>query len=194
MLKQLSDSSLPYTLRGPLLVDHLGVPRYWAAVWSTMSAAHLAESTHAKKLRYIESLYLHAANLYGESSLDTALGTLNDEALAQILESWFVAIRNRSESADGDEMRWRTGLAFVTTVVTWLSKSDFADDRNQRVALRLHRLSTLYRQLHVHKITAIDAIRSFLLLPTLPARDTPTSSTAPRAGDVLRDRSTTSAT
>lgn len=129
MLKLLSDSGLPRNLLGPLLVDHIGLPRYWAAVWSAMSAAQLAESTHIKKLRCIEALYRHADNLYGESSLDAALGTFDEEALANILESWFVAIRNQSDGMAGDEMRWRTGLTFVTTVLTWLSQTHSADDR-----------------------------------------------------------------
>ncbi|AVJ28145.1 site-specific integrase [Achromobacter spanius] len=160
MLKLLSDSGLPRNLLGPLLVDHIGLPRYWAAVWSAMSAAQLAESTHIKKLRCIEALYRHADNLYGESSLDAALGTFDEEALANILESWFVVIRNQSDGMAGDEKRWRTGLTFVTTVLTWLSQSHSADDRNRPITLRLHRLSTLYSQLHVRRVTATSSMRS----------------------------------
>jgi hypothetical protein len=79
-----------------MLLDGIGLPRYWAAVWSTMLSSELAASTHTKKLRYLENLYQHAAGLgVGPNALDDALGTLDDEALADILESWFVSIRNQ---------------------------------------------------------------------------------------------------
>ena len=77
MLLQLLNLSVPRNLRGPILVDEFGLPRYWAAVWSTVSAAQLADSTHLKKLRYIENLYQHADQLLGRSALDDALGELD---------------------------------------------------------------------------------------------------------------------
>jgi integrase len=159
MLVQLSDISVPYNLRGPVLVDQYGLPRYWAAVWSTVSAAHLADSTHLKKLRYIENLYQHADQLLGRSALDDALGMLNDDVLATILESWFVSIRNQPQTTDGDEKRWQTGLGFVSLVVTWVSKSQ-AGELMQCIEKRLQRLSMLYRQLHVNKAKPVEAIRS----------------------------------
>lgn len=160
MLKLLAGGWLPRNLLGPLLVDRSGLPRYWAAVWSAMSTAQLADSTHIKKLRAIEALYLHADNLYGISSLDAALGSFDEEAIANIVESWFVTIRNQSDGVPGDEMRWQTGLTFVTTILTWLAQSHIEDDQNRPIALRLHRLSTLYSQLHVRKVTTVESIRS----------------------------------
>ncbi|WP_175786659.1 site-specific integrase [Burkholderia anthina] len=160
MLKLQSGISVPPGLRGPILVDRYGLPRYWTAVWSTTSAAQLADSTHIKALRYIENLYQHADKLHGASSLDDALGTLDDEALAEILESWFVSIRNQSNGTTIDEKRWQTGLGFVTSIVTWVSKSQAADDRIRRIETRLHRLSTLYSQLHVRRVKAIESVRS----------------------------------
>jgi hypothetical protein len=38
--------------------DTIGMPRYWATIWSTLSTAQLADSTHIKKLRCIECLRL----------------------------------------------------------------------------------------------------------------------------------------
>lgn len=58
MLIQLSGTSVPQSLRGPVLVDRHGIARYWAAVWATMAAEQLADSTHVKKLRYIEPVRL----------------------------------------------------------------------------------------------------------------------------------------
>lgn len=161
MLTQLAGSSLPRNLHGPLLVDRRGLPRYWAAVWSAMSAAQLADSTHIKRLRCIEALYVHADNLYGASSLDVALGTVDEVALANIVESWFVAIRNQSNGVPDDEVRWRTGLNYVSTIITWLSGSHCADEHDRPpMTVRLHRLSTLYSQLHVRRVATFESIRS----------------------------------
>ncbi|KRB81050.1 site-specific integrase [Noviherbaspirillum sp. Root189] len=159
MVIQLFDNSVPRNLRGPALVDEYGLPRYWASVWSAMSAAHLADSTHLKKLRHIEHLYQHADLLLGWAALDDALGTLNDDVLATILESWFVSIRNQPRTTEGDEKRWQTGLGFVSSVLTWVSKSQ-AGHLIRSIEERLQPLSLLYRQLHVHKAKPIETIRS----------------------------------
>lgn len=159
MLIQLSDIPVPRNLRGPILVDEYGLPRYWAAVWSAATASQLADSTHLKKLRHIENLYQHADQLLGRSALDDALGTLNDDTLAIILESWFVSIRNQPQTTESDEKRWQTGLGFVSSVVTWVSKSQ-AGRLMRRIEERLQQLSMLYRQLHVNKAKPIEAVRS----------------------------------
>ena len=57
------------------------------------------------------------------------------------IESWFVSIRNQPNGTDSDERRWHTGLGFVTSVVTWVSRSQ-AGRRLQHIEERLHRLST----------------------------------------------------
>lgn len=159
MLLQLVNRSVPPNLHGPILVDECGLPRYWATVWSTVSAANLADSTHLKKLRYIENLYQHADQLLGRSTLDDALGTLDDEALATILESWFVSIRNQPRTSEGDEKRWQTGLEFVSSVVTWISKSQ-SNQLMRRIDERLQQLSLIYRQLHINKSKPVESIRS----------------------------------
>ncbi|WP_232064159.1 site-specific integrase [Paraburkholderia dioscoreae] len=160
VFQQLLGAAVPSALRGPVLVDDVGLPRYWAAVWSAMTASQLADSTHTKKLRYLEDLYQHADRLLGPNALDDALAELDDGALAQILESWFVSIRNQPAVTGADEKRWQAGLGFVTTVVTWLSKSQVADERLQRIEQRLHRLSTLYSQLHVRRDNSVETVRS----------------------------------
>jgi hypothetical protein len=159
MLVQLTSSSVPAILRGPVLTDRRGLPRYWSTVWSTVVAAALADSTHIKKLRFIENLYAHADVYVGKDSLDDALGLMDEDRLAIILESWFVSIRNRSDGTDSDEKRWQTGLDFVTSVVAWVSIKQ-ADGRIRNIEKRLHRLSTLYSQLHVRRVNPVETIRS----------------------------------
>jgi integrase len=160
LFQQIYNPLVPVALHGPLLTDQSGLPRYWSAIWSAVSSGQLAASTHTKKLRYIEDLYAHADRLLGKHALDDALGSLNETALAEILESWFVSIRNRPTIARSDEKRWQMGLAFVTSTVTWLSTSGTSNDRLQRIEQRIHRLSTLYSQLHVHKTAQAEIIRS----------------------------------
>ncbi|SEK12423.1 site-specific integrase [Paraburkholderia diazotrophica] len=160
MFQHLDGPDVPLSLRGPVLVDDSGLPRYWAAVWSTMWSPRLAASTHAKKLRHLENLYQHAARIGSRYALDDALGTLDDQALAEILESWFVSIRNQSAVTGADEKRWQTGLEFVSSVVTWLSKSEASNDRLRRIEQRLHRLAGLYSQLHVRRDNPVEMVRS----------------------------------
>lgn len=162
MLLQLSNSLVCRDVRGPILVDANGLPRYWATVWSTLSTAQLADSTHIKKLRCIECLYQHADNLLGASALDTALGSLDDEVLSKILESWFMSLRNRATGTKNDEVLWHTGTGFVFSVIAWLSTS-VSYERVHHVERRLHRLKTLYGQLHVRRTKSVESIRS---LPT----------------------------
>ncbi|MGC1523909.1 MAG: hypothetical protein WA803_20385, partial [Steroidobacteraceae bacterium] len=160
LFQQIYNPMVPVALHGPFLTDQVGLPRYWSAIWSVVSSGQLAVSTHTKKLRYIEDLYSHADRLRGKHALDDALGTLNEATLAEILESWFVSIRNRSTVTRSDEKRWQAGLAFVTSIVTWLSTSGATVDRLQRIEQRIHRLSPLYNQLHVHKSAQAEIIRS----------------------------------
>ncbi len=87
MFFQLRSQHTPLNLHGPLLVDEKGLPRYWATIWSTFMTGQLAESTHVKKLRFIEDLYRHADQSFGPTALDDALGSSNDDLLASILES-----------------------------------------------------------------------------------------------------------
>jgi hypothetical protein len=85
---------------------------------------------------------------------------MNDSALAKILESWFISIRNQSVTTGSDEKRWQTGLSFVTSIVTWLSTSPSHNERLRQIEDRIHRLATLYQQLHVHRSSKTEMLRS----------------------------------
>lgn len=161
MLCQLTDSLVPSSLRGALLIDDAQrLPRYWAGVWALMANHDLASSSQIKKLRYIENLYGHADRLFGSHALDDALGSLNDAALADILESWFISIRNQPSVGPADESRWRTGYEFIVSIVTWLSKTTLSTDHLRQIEARLHRLSHLYGQLHIRQSRHTNQIRS----------------------------------
>ncbi|RFP19564.1 tyrosine-type recombinase/integrase [Duganella sp. BJB475] len=159
MILQLNDSQVPPNLRGPVLVDSKGLPRYWATVWSAATAGALADSTHLKKLRYVDNLYEHADGLRGYGALDDALASLDDAALGQILESWFISIRNKPCTTPADETRWQVGFHFVSSVVSWIAKSG-SDQILRQIETRLHQLSVLYSQFRVRKRNAPESIRS----------------------------------
>ena len=161
MLCLLTDTLVPSSLRGALLIDDAQrLPRYWAGIWALMANHDLAASSQIKKLRYIENLYGHADRLFGSHALDDALGSLNDAVLADILESWFISIRNQPSVGPADESRWRAGLEFVVSIVTWLSKTTLSTNRLRKIEARLHRLSELYGQLHIRQSRHTNQIRS----------------------------------
>ncbi|WP_407472544.1 site-specific integrase [Xanthomonas campestris pv. raphani] len=161
MLAFLRDPQVPGSLHGALVIDDKHkLPRYWAAVWDLMTSSDLADSSRIKRLRHVENLYTHADQMFGASALDNALAGLDDVRLAEILESWFVSIRNQAFVSSTDELRWRTGFCFVRSVVTWLSKSTLPTDRLKQIEGRLHRLSHLYGQLHVRKSRQMSQLRS----------------------------------
>lgn len=161
LLSLITNPLVPGPLRGALLVDcDHQLPRYWATVWALMANHDLAASSQVKKLRCIENLYGHADRMFGNHALDDALGSMNDVVLADILESWFISIRNQPSVGPADESRWRTGLAFVVSVITWLSKTSIPTDRLRQMEARLHRLSQLYGQLQVRKSKQPSQVRS----------------------------------
>ncbi len=120
MFTQLNAEIIPQQLRGVALVGTNQMPRYWPNIWILMAGHDWATSTQTVRLRYVESLYEHADRLWRPNVLDDALSALDGQALADILESWFISLRNQAVQTRSNEARWRTGLGFVTSVVTWL--------------------------------------------------------------------------
>lgn len=70
-----------------------------------------------------------------------------------------MSLRNHAAGTKNDEVLWHTGTGFVFSVIAWLSKSA-SDERTGQVERRLHRLKTLYGQLHVRLTKSIESIRS----------------------------------
>lgn len=81
--------------RRPVLIDANAVPRYWASVWILMHGGGLADETLKRKLRHIDALYEHAART--GLQLDDVLGSLDFAALENVLESFFIALRNGTD-------------------------------------------------------------------------------------------------
>lgn len=159
MLIQLSDASIPPLLRESLLVDRLHIPRYWVTVWAVLKIGALAHNTRVQKLRYIESLYVHVEGLDGPGALDDILGGLDMDVLGNVLESFFVSLRNRSNQSYSAETQWRTAYEFVKDVISWLMQGSESKSLSN-IDQRLLRLDTLYQQLHVQKSKHSETLRS----------------------------------
>lgn len=63
----------PPALGGWVLVDALGMPRYWPTVWADVLRAGLEDSTRCRHLYAIDRLYLHFKRQYGSDLLDVFL-------------------------------------------------------------------------------------------------------------------------
>ena len=71
-----------------MLVDHLGIPRYWAAFWMARFGQGWADSTQAEYLRTLERLYAHVDGEAGHGGLDALIGDLEFHRLESILERY----------------------------------------------------------------------------------------------------------
>lgn len=101
-----SSSHIPDQLCSPLLTDENGLPRYWVTVWAILRTNDLAVSTEMQRLRHIEALYVFADQMHGPGCLDDILGSCRIEELGNLLEAYFVSLRNRSEVAYSYGCSW----------------------------------------------------------------------------------------
>lgn len=137
---QFSSPEIPESLRLPVLTGQSGIPRYWVTVWSTLSLHDLAPSTAAKKLRYLEALYVYADSVYGPDSLDEAIGRVDMDILGNLLEGYFVSLRNRVVVNGETEFQWQTGLKFVMDALKRIGKSGAMQGKLAKMQTRLLRM------------------------------------------------------
>jgi integrase len=160
MFTRLTLTDLPAPLRGPVIVDDLGRPRFWAVAWSVLALNDTAPATKEKRLRYLESLYAHSDRKFGLGSLDSSLSLLDMDRLSRILETWFISIANQPKQSSSDEARWQTGYEFVKFVVSWKVRSPVSNGHLKGLQSSLDRLTHLYKQLRVQKPRQADRVRS----------------------------------
>lgn len=151
---------VPDQLCSPLLTDENGLPRYWVTVWSILRTNDLAVSTEMQRLRHIEALYVFADQMHGPGCLDDILGSCRIEELGNLLEAYFVSLRNRSEVTESTQKRWYAGMSFVKDVVLRLTKSGTAIGKLVEAEKRLMHLDALYGQLRIRKSKRPDILRS----------------------------------
>lgn len=158
--KQFKFIQLPNALSRPVLVDANGLPRYWPIIWSALNSHELGVSTEAKKLRYIESFYAFADDLYDPGYLDGLLGRLELSALGDLLEAYFISLRNQPQVTHATEANWQTCLGFVKDIVERLSKTSTKTTSLSNIESKLHRLDILYGQLRIQRSRRPDILRS----------------------------------
>ena len=160
MLKQYSGFPIPASLQDPILVDSLGLPRFWVTVWSFYALADLASSSKVKQLRYVENLYEFADQLNGPGSLDDAIATVNIKILGEILEAYFVTIQNQSVVNKSSQTKWMTAFQFVRDIVLRLTNSDLPLKQIHLIEAKVNKLNMLYQQLRIAKQRTPEILRS----------------------------------
>ena len=133
-----------YTLqsRTDVLVDDLGLPRYWPAVWSIFHGGSLAPSTLREKLKHIEALYQHTEEIGG--ILDDSISILDFDALSAALESFFVTLRNVSHPTDKAQARWNTAFHFIKDTCERIERNPLISNQMSDIRDRIGRLDRLY--------------------------------------------------
>ena len=155
-----SDLPVPKALKASLLTDNLGLPRYWATIWSVLFAQALAPSTQVKRLRYIEALYAFCDDRHGSGYLDDALSACRVDDVGNSLEAYFIALKNRPELTEAAQKQWQAGLSFVKDVLLRLGKNGKPLAKLADIEARLLHLDALYGQLHIMKAKQPDMLRS----------------------------------
>src|SRR5512133_2290171 len=94
---RLTDAAVPVALRGPVLVDRYGRPRFWPAVDSFLHCGGLAASTAAARSSGIERLYSFSELLRRNGpGLDVLLARGDLARLHDTLNAFFATVRNEA--------------------------------------------------------------------------------------------------
>ena len=149
----------PPSLCGPTLVDDLGLPRFWAAVWASFLPADLAPSTIGKKLSQLEAFYQHTDETLGTGRLDDALAKIDVDTTCSALEAYFLTLRSRAVTPATEE-RWQAALQFVTETVQRLSRGSPTREHHDALSGRLMQIELLNAHLHVGIRRRPERIRS----------------------------------
>lgn len=160
MLKLLDHPDIPLQVHGPILVDPMGLPRYWATIWAVYNPVDLANATREKQMRYIEALYSFADSLKGCGLLDAAIAEVDLSIIGEILEAYFISIQNQPLVNGSAQAKWHTAFEFIRVTLLRLSKSNSSLDELRELEGRLNRLNLLYQQLRIKRQIRPDSIRS----------------------------------
>lgn len=190
MFKFIGNAQIPSVLRGPLLVDTVGLPRFWAAIWSLYAFPSLADSSASKQLRHIEAFYQFADGLKGPGALDDAIGEVDVEVLGEVLGAYFISLQNQPTLNQATQAKWQTALGFVQNTILRLSKSSLSTKRIQDIETSISRLQKLYQQLRIGKRRTQETLRSLpaVVVEALYAMLDPASAGNPFRNDAAKWR------
>lgn len=140
---KLRTSYIPKSTKGWLLVDELGLPRFWATVWADVLKAQIGSTTRGHYLYAVEKFYQVTDRLYGSGALDRMLSELDMPALESALSSFLASLRNDGHLREINNNRtWDSAKSFVRDIMRHLSASSAND--YEKIHSRLIRLDRLY--------------------------------------------------
>ncbi|RMH85973.1 hypothetical protein EA796_05920 [Pseudomonas sp. AOB-7] len=186
---KLRNPSTPKSIKGWLLVDDLGLPRFWATVWADVLKANMGLTTRGHHLYAVERFYQVTDRQLGSGALDRMLSELDMPALESALSSFLASLRNDgSLRGVNNNQAWGSARSFVADTVSHLSAS--SANEYSKVHSRLLRLDRLYSQVSPARPKPPVAIRA---LPAAVVEDlyevfSPTSSRNPFRTEALRWR------
>ena len=136
----------PTALGGWVLVDALGMPRYWPTVWADVLRAGLEDSTRCRHLYAIDRLYLHFERQYGSDLLDVFLTDCQFDEIESGLTGFFSSLRNQAtfDSVDNSST-WASAFNFMLDVIRHVGA--WTDELRNTLEVRVLRLERLYAQL-----------------------------------------------
>ncbi|MER9425515.1 hypothetical protein NKI88_24135 [Mesorhizobium sp. M0317] len=181
--------SLPPTLAAVVSVGPLGVPRYWATVWSDVLTTSLEASTRRKHLAAVDRLNQAVQRQRGSDCLDRLIAEADGDALEDCLVGFLAQLRKEAAIAGVDKSStWTSAVSFVTDMLRHAGNSSGA--RADEIEAKLLKLETLYRQLTPNPKKPPPPIRA---LPPLVIEDLyeifrPDSPRNPFRTDTLRWR------
>ena len=136
----------PKALRGWVLVDALGMPRYWPTIWADVLRAGLEDSTRCRHLYAIDRLYLHFERQYGSDLLDVLLTDCQFDEIESGLTGFFSSLRNQAtfDSVDNSST-WASAFNFMLDVIRHVGA--WTDGLRNTLEVRLLILERLFAQL-----------------------------------------------
>src|SRR3990167_4966965 len=156
---KLRNPSIPKSTKGWLLVDDLGLPRFWATVWADALKANMGLTTRGHHLYAVERFYQATDRQFGLGALDRMLTELDMPSLESALSSFLASLRNDgSLRGINNNQAWGSAKSFVADTVSHLSASS-ANDYG-KIHSRLMRLDRLYSQVSPGRPKPSAAIRA----------------------------------
>lgn len=162
----LSHQALPPALRGIVSVNSLGLPRFFATIWSDTLNSWEA-STRRRHLAALDRFYRAAEEQSGVDCLDRLIADLDCDALEDCLIGFLAQLRNEAAIKGTDNTpTWNTAVQFIKEMLEQAQKGSSA--RTNEIAAKILRLDTYYGQLVPNQPPPPPPIRA---LPPLVIED-----------------------
>jgi len=162
----LQHPALPPALRGIVSVNSLGLPRFFAMIWSDALNSWEA-STRRRHLAALDRLYQAAEEQSGVDCLDRLIADVDCDALEDCLVGFLAQLRNEAAIKGTDNTpTWNTAVEFVKEMLQQAQRG--AGTRTNEIAANILRLDTYYGQLVPNQPPPPPPIRA---LPPLVIED-----------------------